>query len=328
MPPGKRSSLWPSLMVALCPLVLVAATCKSDEKPKSVPTPLAAATPAATDKPAEAGEKAKDAPAELDFKKFGLQELTPSAKDQIRQVASDEFCYCGCPHTLGGCLQVHPECSHAKRMLMLAASEAQAGGRASDILRDLQKYYGSFKKEKRGAIDLADVPCMGNEKAPVTMVEFSDFECPFCGAARPMLESFVEAHKDKVRLCYKNFPLQSHQHSLAAAQAAEYARSQGKFWEFHDLLFENQLAMSMEEMKAHAKKVGIDPAAMEKAVTSETFLPKVNASKEEGKKLGIDSTPSLFINGRPLVLPIAAGSLKHAVDDELEYLKDAHWQAD
>lgn len=310
----KRSRLFPALLAALCPFALVAATCKSEgEKGKASPS----------------AEKKGAAPTlDVDFEKYGLTYLTDAAKDQVRQVASDEFCHCGCPHTLGGCLQVHPECNHAPRMLNLVGSEAHAGARASDVIRALQKYHGSFKKEKRGAIDLADVACMGPSDATVTVVEFSDFECPFCAAARPMLEGLAEVFKDKLRVCYKHFPLQTHQHSLQAAQAAEFARSQGKFWEFHDLLFENQFAMTLSDLKEHAQKVGLDPAAMEKAVLSETYLSKINASKEEGKRLGIDSTPSLFVNGRAFSLPISPGTVKHAVEDELEYLQAGRWAQD
>ncbi|MFN7130545.1 MAG: DsbA family protein [Myxococcales bacterium] len=316
-----RNKLWPTLLVALCPLVLVAATCKG-EQPAQQTAPATA--PAASK---EAKPKVDGAP-RVDFAKHKLTDLTETAREQVQQVASDEFCYCGCPHLLAGCLEGHTECRHAPRMLMLTAALAQMGARSSEIIGELQRYYGSFKKEKRAQFDLTETACTGPADAPVTVVEFSDFECPHCAAARPMLEGFVQAAKGKVRLCFKHFPLQSHPNALKAAQAAEFARAHGKFWEFHDLVFENQLTMSMEDLKSHAREVGLDPAAMEKAVLAETYLARVQSMKDEGRKAGIEATPSVFLNGRPLILPLSPGALVHAVEDELEYMQHGRWAQD
>ncbi len=316
-----RNRLWPTLLLSLCPLVLVAATCKS-EQPKSNPPPETTAAPAR----APAGPAA-GAP-RIDFAKYNLNDLSAAARDHVQQVASDEFCYCGCPHLLAGCLTEHPDCKHAPRMLTLAAAKAQMGARSSEIIGELQRYYASFKQDKRQQLDVSDVACTGPADAPITLVEFSDFECPHCAAARPVLEGFVKASQGKVRLCFKHFPLQGHPNALKAAQAAEFARSHGRFWEFHDLVFENQLSMSMDDLKKHAQQVGLDPEAMERAVNDETFLAKVQAMKEDGKRVGIDATPTVFVNGRRFTLPLSPGALVHTVEDELEFMQNGRWAQD
>lgn len=317
----RNRRLWPTLLLSLCPLVLVAATCKS-EQPQSNPPPTETAPTPAPSRAAAAGTP------RVDFAKYNLEHLSPAAREHVQQVASDEFCYCGCPHLLAGCLAEHSECKHAPRMISLAGALAQMGARSSEIIGELQRYYASFKPERRKQFDLSDVACLGPADAPVTIVEFSDFECPHCAAARPVLKGFVEAAKGQARLCFLHFPLQGHPNALKAAQATEWARTHGRFWEFHDLVFENQLSMTMEDLKRHAQRLGLDPAAMEKAVTSEAFLAKVQGMKDQGKRAGIEATPSVFVNGRPLSLPLNPGSLVHAVEDELEFMQNGRWSQD
>src|SRR6185312_17457871 len=147
---------------------------------------------------------------------------------------------------------------HAHRMMLLAGAFAEAGAKSSEITTLLNSYYDSFAADKRTTFDLSHAPCRGPADAPVTIVEFSDFECPHCAMARPMLEQLVDVEQGKVRFCFKPFPLTMHPHSEPAAEAAMYAQEHGKFWELHDLLFENQQALENENLKTYAQKAGLD----------------------------------------------------------------------
>lgn len=254
-----------------------------------------------------------------DIPGLDFSELPAPAKKELAAVFTDEFCYCGCPHTVGACLKQHPQCKHAKRMALLAAGEAAAGAMSTDIIVLLSKYYLSFR-------DRVKLPqpdsrmCLGPADAKVTLLEFSDFECPFCGAAAPVLEAFQKAHPD-VRFCYQPFPLQSHPHALPAAQAALFARDHGKFWQMHDLLFANQTALSREKILELGESIGLPKDALGKALDSGQYLDELKASKELGHTVHLDHTPTVFINGREHLLGVSTELLQHSVEDELE------WQA-
>jgi len=253
--------------------------------------------------------------------------LPGPAQRELATVFTDDFCYCGCPHSLGACLKQHGGCRHAKRMALLAAGEASGGTPAVEIIVTLSKYYQSFG-EKRAPLKVDDRLCQGPKDAAVTLVEFSDFECPFCSMARPMLEEFVKGKKN-VRFCYAPFPLSGHANATPAGQAALFARDKGKFWPMHNLLFDNQMTLSPVEIKRLAASLGLDAAELGKAMDSGKYLDELNASKESGKAAGVDKTPSVFVNGRLLHLGLSPSTLEHTVDDELEWLANkGAWAAD
>jgi protein-disulfide isomerase len=327
----RKAPSWPTLGISLAAVTLVAATCKRDQKADVPPAPApVVAPPAASSSGAAAppGETALRTPAPDDLPGFPISELPEPAAKQLLQFAQDDFCYCGRPNTVQGCLRDH-HCRHAKRMLMVAAGEAAQGAKSSELVKLLNDYYASFADDKRTAFDVQNAACTGPDSAPVTLVEFSDFECPFCAMARPMLEQLVKDEGGKLRFCFKTFPLSVHPHSGPAAEAAYYAREHGKFWEMHDLMFQNQGSLDNDSLKGWAQKAGLDGDELIKAVVTEKYAASITASKEEGKKAGVQGTPSIFLNGRPLVLPIAEELLRHAIDDEIEWKSNGgHWSAD
>lgn len=252
--------------------------------------------------------------------------LPPAAQKELATVLTDEFCYCGCPHTLGACLKEHPNCRHARRMTVLAASDAAQGIAAVETIVSLSKYYASFP-QKRFSPTVDPRQCMGPADAKVTLLSYSDFECPFCAAARPLLESFVK-QSGKVRLCWAAFPLNNHPNSMPAANAVLYARDQGKFWPMHDAIFDNQSALSPEFIVQLGVKLGLDGAALQKAISAGAYNAELSASKEAARMAGVESTPTVFINGRQHRLSIDAQTLTHAVDDEFEWLANKGWAPD
>lgn len=247
-----------------------------------------------------------------------LSNLAEPAQKELQAVFSDEFCYCGCPHTLGACLKEHPDCKHAKRMALLATGEASAGVPSTEIIVLLSKYYLSFRERVKLTPDSR--MCLGPTDAKVTLVEFSDFECPFCAAAAPLLEDFQKMNPD-VRFCFQPFPLQNHPMALPAAQAALFARDQGSFWPMHDALFANQMSLSREKIVQLGVSIGLSAAELAKAIDSGQYLDELAQSKDLGRKVKVDHTPMIFVNGRSYLLGLSSEDLKHTVEDELE------WQA-
>jgi protein-disulfide isomerase len=139
----------------------------------------------------------------------------------------------------------------------------------------------------------------GNKHAPVTLVEYGDYECPACGLAFPIVKA-VQKHFDKqLRFAFRHFPLtQVHPHAESAAETAEFAGAHARFWEMHDSLFENQRMLGLPLYIALAKELGLSEDALADALESGTFRPKVHDDFMGGLRSGVNGTPTFFINGR------------------------------
>ncbi|MBU0469874.1 MAG: thioredoxin domain-containing protein [Nanoarchaeota archaeon] len=141
---------------------------------------------------------------------------------------------------------------------------------------------------------------LGDENAPVTIVEFSDFQCPYCGKAYENLKPLEKEYIDtgKVRLVFRDFPLSFHLEAESAAMAAECAHEQGKFWEYHNTLFENQAELGTDKYIKWAGDLGLDVAQFEECVKSQKYLNEVAEDFVDGQKYGVSGTPAFFINGK------------------------------
>lgn len=147
-------------------------------------------------------------------------------------------------------------------------------------------------------ISTDDRPWTGGANAPVTIVEFTDFECPSCANAQPVLENLVKEFGEKVKLVAHSFPLEQHKHAFKAAEAAEAAREQGKYWEYTLILFKNQKELDVDKLKAYAALLGLDQKRFDDALDSGKFTDAVKQELSIGDRTGVDSTPSIFINGK------------------------------
>jgi protein-disulfide isomerase len=147
-------------------------------------------------------------------------------------------------------------------------------------------------------IAIDDQPTKGNPNASVTIVEFTDFQCPTCAATQPVLERLMTEYGDRVRFVVRDFPLPQHAEARKAAEAAEAAREQGKYWDFITILFRNQSALKPDMLKQYAQVIGLDRAKFDAALDTGRFAEKVERDMLEGQRLGIGSTPTLFVNGR------------------------------
>jgi protein-disulfide isomerase len=163
----------------------------------------------------------------------------------------------------------------------------------------------------------SDDPVRGNQQAAVTIVEFSDFECPFCGRVEPTLAQVQQAYGSKVRLVWKHQPLSIHANALPAALAAEAAREQGKFWEMHDMIFSNQTALSDVAYERWATELGLDLTQFRASILSRRNLTRIQEDSVEGSKLGAGGTPTFFVNGEKLVGAQPFEQFKTVIDRQL-----------
>ncbi|HEX8283997.1 MAG TPA: thioredoxin domain-containing protein [Pyrinomonadaceae bacterium] len=143
-----------------------------------------------------------------------------------------------------------------------------------------------------------DQPTKGNPNAVVTVVEFTDYQCPTCAAAQPVIERLLSEYGDRVRLVVRDFPLEMHPEARAAAEAAEAAREQGKYWDFTAILFRNQSALKPEQLRQYAQVIGLDRAKFDAALETGKFSDKVERDLIEGQRFGVTGTPTFFVNGR------------------------------
>ena len=139
----------------------------------------------------------------------------------------------------------------------------------------------------------------GPADAPVTLVEYGDFECPHCGRAHPILKRVQRRLGDRLRLVFRHFPLgEIHPHAVHAAEAAEAAGAEGKFWEMHDVIFEHQAALDDRSLVRHAESLGVDGARVARALETSEFEERVRADFMSGVRSGVNGTPTFFINGQ------------------------------
>jgi protein-disulfide isomerase len=169
------------------------------------------------------------------------------------------------------------------------------------------------------AITTADQPSLGNASAPVTIIAFTDYQCPSCAATKPTLDRLVKEYGDKLRLVVRDFPLDQHADAFKAAEAAEAAREQGKYWEYAEILMRNQTALSVTKLKDYATELSLDRARFDQALDSGQFAERVRRDLEDGTRLRIDATPTLFINGRR-VMDNSYDSLKATIETALKTL--------
>jgi protein-disulfide isomerase/copper chaperone CopZ len=159
----------------------------------------------------------------------------------------------------------------------------------------------------------------GDFEAPITLVEFSDFECPFCGRHFPTLNKILSDYKGKVRLVYKHFPLSFHPNAQKAAEASECASEQGKFWEYHDKLFENQTSgYSLEKFKQWARDLGLNVTKFNDCLDSGKYAQKVQADYQEGLQKGVNGTPATFVNGQLVSGALPYEVFKQIIDSALK----------
>jgi protein-disulfide isomerase len=161
-------------------------------------------------------------------------------------------------------------------------------------------------------------PARGPANAPVTIVEFSDFQCPYCGREYPVIERLMKEYDGKVRLVFRHYPLDFHPFAQKAAEAGACAQEQGKFWELHDKMFTNQTKLAVDDLKGYAKSLGMDAAKFDKCLDSGEKKQQVDEDLKAGSAAGVNGTPAFFINGVFVNGAQPYDQMKQTVDRELK----------
>jgi protein-disulfide isomerase len=169
----------------------------------------------------------------------------------------------------------------------------------------------------RLAVSEAGRPAKGPEGAPITMIEFSDFQCPFCQRAYATVQQVLSTYGDRIRFVYRHYPLPNHPAAGPAAEASLCADEQGQFWPYHDRLFANAERLSDADLKRHAVDVGLDAAKFNACFDSHKFQDEVAEDFAAGNSLGVNGTPAFFVNGRLLSGAQPFEAFKELIDEEL-----------
>src|SRR3989449_9534148 len=189
------------------------------------------------------------------------------------------------------------------------------------LIRRLRRAYAvtTYLDPLRTEVATVGYPARGPASAPVTIVEFADFECPFCGGLFPTLKLVEKNYADKVRFVYRHFPLTNiHPHAQKAAEAAVCANEQGHFWEFHDSMFGNQQQLTVSDLKRRAEVMKLNTAAFNSCLDSGRAAEAVKKDAAEGSQAGVTGTPALFINGRQLTGAQPYNEIRDIIEDELK----------
>ena len=200
----------------------------------------------------------------------------------------------------------------------LKADKAQA--RRIAFVNELKAKYKAVDKLKAPTVEVATAGRPergGGAKAPVTIIEFSDFQCPFCKRGEESVQKVFDTYGDKVRIVFRNYPLPFHERARPAAEAAACANAQGKFWEYNKKLFANQNALSDDNLKTYAKDLGLDSAKFEDCYAKKQFSADIDKDIADGAAAGVNGTPAFFINGRSLSGAQPFEKFKEVIDEEI-----------
>lgn len=313
--------LWRSMLILSLAAMLAGCQAKS-------PTPDSAAESGSAAQEAEAEEsgeaKKKDSPAPKAedpgadvYPGMNLSSLSATQRAQIADIADAEVCPCpDAAESLHECLQNEAtQCDTAQQVAVQIAQGVQQGLSQTDIMDGVAKFVANTTKVH--SFDLKGVPMKGAEDAKVTVVEFADFECPYCRVASNMLADISEKYGDSVAIYFKQFPLGGHQHSMSAATAALAAHNQGKFWEMHDMIFENQRGLSGDSFNKFAGRLGLNMSKFDSDLKSPSIASAIQRDRQEGDNAGLTGTPTIYINGRKYMGAIEDKALSQAIEAAL-----------
>ncbi|HVY44928.1 MAG TPA: thioredoxin domain-containing protein [Minicystis sp.] len=275
-------------------------TAGCDEKSGAEATPKASASAAVTD---------------VNLAGVDTSTLTPREKREWSAEVSELLAPCpDTPVSIAQCVKENRACKTCKPAAELLLQQVQAGRSKKD--RE-DAFHARFDKDKVKNIPLDGDPSVGPDDAPETLVEWADFECPFCKMMAPILDDVVHHFPGQVRLVYRFYPLQAHPHGEIAARAAIAAQNQGKFWEMHHLLFENQEHLEPQDLEQYAKSLHLDVAKWKADLVSKETGERIDKDKKVADDLGLDGTPFLFANGRYVDLHL----LVNPYTDLLDWVK-------
>ena len=226
--------------------------------------------------------------------------ISGARKDAAMKFIREEQCSCGCQMKIAECRMKDPGCSYSRKLASVAMKDFAEGKPVSQVRADVKKAAAEPPPlfEEPVQISLAGDPSKGPDNAKVTIVEFSDFQCPFCSKAVAEANNILKAFPKDTRLVYKQFPLDFHQDAEFGSEAALAAQAQGKFWEMHDLLYAGFPDLSRRTVLGYARKLGLNIQQFTTDVDSHKFRNRVQMEEKQGEDAGVGGTPTFFVNGK------------------------------
>jgi protein-disulfide isomerase len=238
----------------------------------------------------------------------------------VLAVISTEPCACGCAMKVAECRMKDPACGFSRRLAAFAVRDAAAGKKEAAIRADLDKYAKEPPPvlEAPVKLSIAGAPFKGPADAKVTIVEFSDFQCPYCAKAATEAAAVVQKFPKDVKLVFKQFPLEDHSQAALAAEASLAAQAQGKFWELHDKMYANFRQINRVRILAWATEVGLDINRFRADLDAHKYAARVHIEEQEGETAGVEGTPTFYINGKRFNGVFEAKAIAPIIADELK----------
>lgn len=303
------------VLLSMLALVLLLGGCT--RKGDAADSATASKDKATAEAPEQNAVSEKDAPRADIYPGMNFGALNPGQRVKFVEIAQSEVCPCpDATESLHECLQAPQKaCSLAKQVAGQVAMRVQQGFSKTDILDAVAKYVENTRKVHQ--FDLRNTPHKGPTDAPVQVVEFADFQCPYCRIASGLLGDISRKYGDKVVIYFKQFPLSGHEQGMPAAVASLAAKNQDKFWQMHDLLFENQSSLNNGSYEKFADRLGLNAAKFKADLQSPMIAAQIQGDRQEGENAGLTGTPTIFINGRLYMGGIDAAALTNAIEQQL-----------
>jgi protein-disulfide isomerase len=250
--------------------------------------------------------------------------MSPLRARALRRLLRNDDCTCGCGMKIAECRVKDPSCSYSKGIAAAMGDALRAGKNENEAIEAAKASKWAHGPqppkllEDPVAIPTAGSPVRGPAGAGLTLVEFSDFQCPYCYLAAAKLDAVLKAYPGKIKLVFKQFPLDTHSQAALAAAAAIAAHHQGKFWPMHDALFAHRHELSRPSILALARNAGLDMKRFEADLDSGETKKAIASDLQDGDRAGVEGTPSIYINGRKYNGALDLPAIRTIIDDELK----------
>jgi len=253
-----------------------------------------------------------------------LSGLSAAQKTTVLKILREHGCSCGCGMKIAECRIKDPSCSYSTGLTSVVIEAVKSGKTEADAIAAADNSKWAHAQPAKILEDPVKIPVEGAPQtgpvnAPVTIVEFSDFQCPYCAAAVPELNALLKAYPKQVKLIFKQFPLDIHSQAELAAHAAIAAGLQGKFWQMHDAMFAHHDDLSPTTIDTLAKQIGLDMNRFTNDIGSVQVRESVIRDQQDGERAGVQGTPTIFIDGQRYNGPINLNYLKLVLDAELKH---------
>jgi protein-disulfide isomerase len=251
-----------------------------------------------------------------------LSGLSAEQKATVLKLLREEPCSCGCNMKLAECRVADPQCQYSTGMAKIVIESVKQGKTPDQALEAARtsKWGPAKTLDDPVKIPVSGAPVTGPADAPLTIVEFSDFQCPYCAAAVPQIRAILKAYPAQIKLVFKQFPLEEHPQADLAATAAVAAQKQGKFWPMHDVLFEHPNDLSRKSILGYAKEIGLNVDKLENDMDTTEIRETVERDVEDGNDANVMGTPTIFIQGRRYNGAITFEALKPILDEQIKQL--------